>query len=492
MLSSLRASMLCLLLATLPASAMAAERPFVLDDSMGFENITTYGAYLVDPDASLTVDEVSALPLERFSPVGEASLYFGINPGAVWVRFVVQNRTQENSFVLEFNNPRLERIDLFWRSGGGAWSEDMDGTDLPLENRLAKHVLPAMRVRVPQGEEVVVFARVKHGGSMRFQVHICHNDLFRQMVTNRTAANFGMAGAMLAMAVFNLVVFLQLRERSYLYLSAAVLTFLAFTLALNGAGYLWVWPDAHWWSRRSVTTTSMLHQVFLGLFFISFMRPMRRQMPWLERCGWAMTGGSMALVLLALSDWEPKYYLIAFFGGLIPILFEVAALAAYWQGYRPAAHFSLAWGISVGGAIFMYLINLGVIDFSYQREAYVPLGYLISVAVWNISLAERLRVSEISAREGLEAQVRERTRELQQALDEVKTLSGLLPMCSECKKIRDDKGYWQGVEQYINEHTGARFTHGMCPECFSQMYPAYAERMSAMEAEPETRDDTAG
>ena len=64
---------------------------------------------------------------------------------------------------------------------------------------------------------------------------------------------------------------------------------------------------------------------------------------------------------------------------------------------------------------------------------------------------------------------------LQQALSEVKTLSGLLPICAVCKKIRDDKGYWNQLEIYIRKHTGAQFSHGICPECAQKMYPELNE-----------------
>jgi PAS domain S-box-containing protein len=60
--------------------------------------------------------------------------------------------------------------------------------------------------------------------------------------------------------------------------------------------------------------------------------------------------------------------------------------------------------------------------------------------------------------------------ELETALTEVKTLSGLLPICANCKKIRDDKGYWNQIEQYIAHRTDARFTHGICPECKKELY----------------------
>jgi hypothetical protein len=61
--------------------------------------------------------------------------------------------------------------------------------------------------------------------------------------------------------------------------------------------------------------------------------------------------------------------------------------------------------------------------------------------------------------------------DLQKALSDIKKLSGLLPICASCKKIRDDKGYWRQIEQYIREHSEAEFTHGICPECVKQHYP---------------------
>ncbi len=60
--------------------------------------------------------------------------------------------------------------------------------------------------------------------------------------------------------------------------------------------------------------------------------------------------------------------------------------------------------------------------------------------------------------------------ELQDALDRIKTLEGLIPICSYCKKVRDDQGYWNQVESYIQEHTAAEFSHGICPDCMEKLY----------------------
>ncbi len=66
-----------------------------------------------------------------------------------------------------------------------------------------------------------------------------------------------------------------------------------------------------------------------------------------------------------------------------------------------------------------------------------------------------------------------RNRELQEALAKIKTLSGLLPTCMYCKKIRDDKGHWNQIEDYISDHSEAGFSHSMCPECTKKMHPEF-------------------
>lgn len=83
--------------------------------------------------------------------------------------------------------------------------------------------------------------------------------------------------------------------------------------------------------------------------------------------------------------------------------------------------------------------------------------------------------SDITQRKQAEEERERLINELQQALAKVKRLSGLLPICSSCKKIRDDSGYWKQIEAYIREHSEAEFSHGVCPECARRLYPEIFE-----------------
>ena len=66
-------------------------------------------------------------------------------------------------------------------------------------------------------------------------------------------------------------------------------------------------------------------------------------------------------------------------------------------------------------------------------------------------------------------------KELNEALDTIKTLHGIIPICSNCKKIRDDKGSWSQIEAYISKHSEAKFSHGICPECAKELYPEFID-----------------
>ena len=86
-------------------------------------------------------------------------------------------------------------------------------------------------------------------------------------------------------------------------------------------------------------------------------------------------------------------------------------------------------------------------------------------------------VAELKAAQlGLEERVAERTRELNETVEKMDVLRGLLPICCSCKKIRDDQGYWNQVESFVSAHTGARFSHGLCPECALKLYSDLVEK----------------
>ncbi|MGE0085198.1 MAG: response regulator [Desulfococcaceae bacterium] len=80
------------------------------------------------------------------------------------------------------------------------------------------------------------------------------------------------------------------------------------------------------------------------------------------------------------------------------------------------------------------------------------------------------RISTHLNSRSLQKRLKEKVAELEEALANIKTLKGLLPICSHCKKIRDDQGYWKQIEVYIQNHSDALFSHSICPDCIEEIY----------------------
>jgi DNA-binding response OmpR family regulator len=106
----------------------------------------------------------------------------------------------------------------------------------------------------------------------------------------------------------------------------------------------------------------------------------------------------------------------------------------------------------------------------------------ITKPVKKLELLARIRSvlrlkAEIDARKAREKELEKTVDELQISMDQVDTLSGLLPICAFCKQIRDDQGYWQQVEKYVSKHSSASFSHSICPDCLRKHYPKQAEKL---------------
>jgi hypothetical protein len=103
--------------------------------------------------------------------------------------------------------------------------------------------------------------------------------------------------------------------------------------------------------------------------------------------------------------------------------------------------------------------------------------FVVEVAASNVTSSSGKLVGrmasfvDITKRKEVEADRENLITKLQDALAKIRTLRGIIPICASCKKIRDDKGYWNQLENYIKEHSDAVFSHGICPECAKKLYP---------------------
>jgi hypothetical protein len=192
------------------------------------------------------------------------------------------------------------------------------------------------------------------------------------------------------------------------------------------------------------------------------------------------------VVVYSLPEARPivlMFFLPAFSFGMLRLTRRqyLSVVAMVMGGY--AAMLILAYAVNPTGFKVQYELFLFVI-YGILLTWFAVFGGFVS------GLRRRLREQNKKinqAHEAIKIEVAERKQaqlekdalivELQDALRRVKKLSGLLPICASCKKIRDDQGYWKQIEIYISDHSEADFSHGICPDCSKRLYPYFSKNI---------------
>jgi PAS domain S-box-containing protein len=136
--------------------------------------------------------------------------------------------------------------------------------------------------------------------------------------------------------------------------------------------------------------------------------------------------------------------------------------------------------IEASKAAFSELQNKGYVRYEdlpleTREGGHIDVEFVSNAYLVNHKKVIQCNIRDITQRRRIEEERRRLTHDLRDALTKIKKLQGLLPICASCKKIRDDKGYWNQLETYIQDHSEAEFSHGFCPECMKKLYGVVLE-----------------
>lgn len=158
---------------------------------------------------------------------------------------------------------------------------------------------------------------------------------------------------------------------------------------------------------------------------------------------------SLLVYLLASGDSYGIAYIWFFFHPLAAFFLFGTCEGFFWV--------VLSWLL----CLLIMVVNVGPHQYSIAIGLRFMVSYtLVSILTYGLEAARQYYYDQLVAEKVA----------LEVAMQQVKTLQGLLPICASCKKIRDDQGYWHQVESYVRDHTGVEFSHGICPDCYTQLY----------------------
>jgi PAS domain S-box-containing protein len=409
---------LLILLVSSPAFAQTAAQPadlVVLRDGQDKYPLGRHLEILRDPSGELTFQDVTSADYQNQFILSQVeSPNFGFQKAVYWVRFRVRNQVEQNSsWVLELGFINMHYVDLFLPSGDGASYEvKQSGVLRPYANRDIPFRRLAFNLNVPSGNEQTVYLRFQNQASMTLPLVLWSRDAFTGYMLRDQLINGLLTGALIIMALYNLMLWYLIRERSYLYLVLFITSQLVANIFYRGTVYQFV-------QIRSprLATTSLL--VFLGLeiFFIlrffSELLDLKTNSPKLH---WGSQFFGAALLLTVLLAPFGSYQLIGetqlILGIILFTAIAIVTLYFLWAGSRPARFLLLSWVFFIIAGIIFAFTRLGLLSSTPFTEESTEVAMVWMVAVWSLALADRVNTlkgkAEATSRQLRESETRYR------------------------------------------------------------------------------------
>lgn len=374
----------CLTLLLLPGPEWSAEPVQVLDFKDSVEVPVEAMEYFLDDGAELQYPGVRN---QDFRSRAGMNAGFGLNRGAVWIRFTVEAGPEGGQRLIQFAHPLYDELDVFLSDG----MQFSTGRARPPENRPVMDSTYVIPVELEPDSRLEVYARARSGNSIKFPVTVWKPEAFFEQTAGRRLIIGFYYGGIFLIFLYNVLLFFSLKERVYIAYSGYLLSILFFIASESGMVNLAGLQNLPYLSERSVPLGMFLSLIFLGFFVLEYMAP-GKYAPRLRKVHLVFL--SLFVLLLPFS-FIPSYMYAVMAGmllvvGYVPVLFATAILGTR-VGFRPARIFLISWsGMLVGVLIFAGTVP-GWLPTNHFTRLAIPLGLTFQVVLLSLGLADRIR-----------------------------------------------------------------------------------------------------
>jgi len=381
-----------LILALLPALAAAVE----LDEHTRHLPLGQHMRVFEDPFGDAQIDEVASPAFEsHFLPHRTAVFNAGYSRSAHWVRVDLHYRPQTvqgaRRWLLEVAYPPLDSLQLYLPDGKGGYRLARDtGDTRPWASREIGQGNYLFEVQLPTDRPQRLYLRVQSEGSIQVPLSLWSHHAYLEAQPGRLYVLGMIYGVLLAMLVYNLFIYISIRDPSYLYYILYIAAFGLYQVSVNGAGVQFLWPDRPWWANAATPLLIGATGLFGCLFTRSFLRTAEhsRWVDWLLRLIIVFSVLVMALAMAA--DYGVALRLATALALLFTLAVFAAGILAWLRGMRVARYFIIAWSALLVGGQINTLMVLGHLPHNFLTMYASQLGAALEVVLLSMALADRI------------------------------------------------------------------------------------------------------
>ena len=384
--------------------------------------------YFHDTTATDDVDDaLGRIANGQFAPVPGGNAAFGFQSGAFWFQLtVINHNADEPRWMLVQRYALSDHIDVYARYRDGRIVHMRSGDSLPFSSRSIRYRHPNFRLELPRDEPVMLLVRVQSESSMQVPLDLYTPAEFTSLSRDSQIIIGLYYGILLALFVYNLVLWVSLRDASYFWYLLHISAFGLVLFTLNGFGFEYLWPDSTWLADKSVPLSICLALIGMQQFARIFLE-LKQRFPIGNRVSLAWIG---FFVLLGVASLQLPYRIST------PVASGAVVLGVIWifiatfvvlrRGYAPAKLFLIAWSMFLLGIALIAALAFGLLPKNLFTEYGVQIGSALEMLLLSVALGYRyaaLRneneriVNEANLQ--LERKVAQRTQELRSALTQL-------------------------------------------------------------------------
>ncbi len=466
---------------TFSRSSLLAIEPVVLSEGKEEYALGTALEYLEDAGGSWNIGQVSSADFNnKFIKNTKEVPNFGFTRSRFWGRFKIKNSTVTfKESLIEISYPHLDEIEFYIFDGAGKMRSQKTGRRLPFSQRQIKDRFFLIPLNLEPSSEKYVYFRIETGSVMQFPVKVWLKNAYIEKVSSGQYIMGLYYGIMIVMIIYNLFVFLSIRDKSYLYYIFFVLGFSMFQITLNGYSYQFFSYFNAWTAEHGLPTFIG----FTGMWMCFFTNDYLKLAAHARKLYFTINGFTgLFFISIFLSLFLPYRLTVQITAGLAMAgmaLLITAGTVSLIKNYRPARYYMLAFITLLVGAIIYGAMSFGLLPSTFVTIYAIQIGSALEVTLLSLGLADRINIMKLETEKAqreamtqlennirlkeewtreLEIQVQDRTAELQSANETLagqkKEIESIVEAAVTVQKSPEVAHIAAGIGSYLQKNFG--------------------------------------
>ncbi|HOO73081.1 MAG TPA: 7TM diverse intracellular signaling domain-containing protein [Spirochaetota bacterium] len=443
--------------------ALAAEKVVITDDLQSFR----FGKsmrYLKETGDRLSLDDVRSGKF-KWEESKTDSFNFGFNAPPYWFSFTIDNRQASGEgWYFEIDYPMIDYIELYTPAGDGSYKLIKTGDRYSFSQRdiIDRNFIFFLN---PGGGEHTYYIRFQTESSLNFTPLVWSIKDYVKRMNVQFPVFWMYFGLMLIMALYNLIIFFSVREKTYIFYSLFIVTFILFQSTLNGFAFQYLWPDSVWWANNCLPFFMLNSAATAGLFISLYIETKRRR-PVAHKV--YLFGILLPMFLLSLVAFTGNYSLsirLSTAGtGIGAILICIVGGGFYLRNSREARVAFIAFSFLVVGVLLYVMKSFGILPSNFVTNWSVQIGSSMVILVFSFGLADKINFMKKDLQkfntelEQKEREARKRNEFLENTVSIITGMSGdLFEISRELSTIGNNFGTLSTEQAATSEEMSAAF-----------------------------------